>query len=297
MSVAVVVPVYNRPALVRRALASIAQQTHAAAQVIVVDDGSTDDTAASARAWLAEHAPFAWEVVTTPNGGPASARNAGARLVDPAHEFIAFLDSDDEWPEDFLAGCRAALAAHPEAVGAVANRQTIRDGAPYAYDHMASFAADPVLFVLEFGGGLVQCCVFRTRFYRLTGGFDSSWRTGEDGKMLIGLAMWGPFVHSQGSPVLVHQRSSHGEGGDAQSISLASARDFWIWADQMDRMIAALPREFRRQRYATICFIMAGRWTYTRRLLREGGLKTLGYRAKWRKTLWTWRSRRHARAS
>lgn len=293
--VAVVVPVHNRPTLVRRALASIAAQSLRPATVIVVDDGSTDETAESAREWLAGNAGFPWRVVTIRNGGPAAARNAGFEFVCHDHELVAFLDSDDEWPEDFLAAGAAALGRDPAAVGAVADRQTIRDGAPFVHDVMSVFTADPILFILEFGGGLVQCCLFRTDAVRKAGGFEARWRTGEDARLLFDLVLQGPFVHSAGAAVRIHQRSPEADARDAPSISLTSLKDHWIWADQMDRMIAALPPPVRRARHAAICRIMALRWTYTRMHLRDGGFWFLSLRARWRRRLWRWRDRRAAR--
>jgi len=297
MSVSVVIPVYNRPGLVRRALASVQAQSHPPAQVIVVDDGSQDDTAESARAWLAENARFDWKVITIPNGGPAAARNAGAAMIADDVAYVAFLDSDDEWPGDFLSGCMQRLGERPDVVGAVVDRQTWRDGVPYAFDDMNRFAADPFLFVLENGGGLVQCCVFRLSCFRKAGGFDALWRTGEDGKLLFDVAVQGPFLHSVGEPVIVHQRTATTVDGEAMSVSLASARDYWIWADQMERMIAALPKETRRERYDAICVTMLERWAVARRTLREGGLTLLACRAAWRRYLWKERRRFRRRLS
>jgi glycosyltransferase involved in cell wall biosynthesis len=291
MNVSVVIPVYNRPGLVRRALASVNAQSHPPVRVIVVDDGSQDDTARSARDWLMENARFDWDVITIPNGGPAAARNAGAARIAGDVGYVAFLDSDDEWPGDFLSGCVERLARRPDAVGAVADRQTLRDGVPHALDDMGRFAADPFLFVLENGGGLVQCCVFRLSSFRRAGGFDARWRTGEDGKFLFGVAVHGPFLHSSGKPVIVHQRTATTADGDAMSVSLASARDYWIWADQMERMIAALPKGTRRERYDAICVIMLERWMVAKLTLQADGLTLLAGRAAWRRFLWKKRRR------
>lgn len=290
--VAVVVPVYNRPTLVLRALASIVAQSRRPDTVIVVDDGSTDDTAASAREWLRLNAGFAWRVLTIANGGPAAARNAGLDLVCRDHHLIAFLDSDDEWPEDFIAAGAAALGLHPAAVGAVADRQTIRDGALFSHEVMSAFTTAPVLFVLEFGGGLVQCCLFRMAAVRRAGGFETRWRTGEDARLLFDLIPQGPFVHSPGAAVRIHQRTSAVESGDAPSMSLSSMRDHWVWSDQMDRLIRRLPRSIRLAHQARISRVMALRWTYTRRHLRDGGFWFLSLRARWRRMVWLRRERR-----
>jgi len=88
--VSVVIPTYNRAGEVSAAVASALSQTYRPIEVIVVDDGSTDDTEAEIRA-------FGREVVyiKQANGGAASARNRG--VAEARGEFIALLDSDDVW--------------------------------------------------------------------------------------------------------------------------------------------------------------------------------------------------------
>jgi CDP-glycerol glycerophosphotransferase len=92
--VSVVVPVYNVEPYLRACLESIARQTHGELEVIVVDDGSTDGSAAIARAFAAGDRRF--RVLSQPNGGLGNARNNGAE--DARGEFLAFVDSDDELP-------------------------------------------------------------------------------------------------------------------------------------------------------------------------------------------------------
>ncbi|HEY2324817.1 MAG TPA: glycosyltransferase family A protein, partial [Thermoanaerobaculia bacterium] len=109
--VSTIIPVYNRAALVREAVASVVAQTHRPIEIIVVDDGSTDDTAAVVDALAREHAGIL-RAVHIPNGGPGRAREAGRAL---AHgEFIQYLDSDDVLlPKKFELQV-AALRAHSE---------------------------------------------------------------------------------------------------------------------------------------------------------------------------------------
>ncbi|HEX8410281.1 MAG TPA: glycosyltransferase family 2 protein [Thermoanaerobaculia bacterium] len=90
--VTTIVPVYNRPAMLREALDSVLAQTHRPVEVIVVDDGSTDDTGAVADALAREHDGIV-RVVHIANGGPGAAREAGRQLA--RGEFIQHLDSDD----------------------------------------------------------------------------------------------------------------------------------------------------------------------------------------------------------
>ena len=104
--VSVVIPTYNRAGLLERALASIAQQSFPASEVLIVDDGSDDETLEM----VGERFP-AFEVLSQPNRGVSSARNRGIRAA--RHEWIALLDSDDEWTPDKLEAQIAALDAEP----------------------------------------------------------------------------------------------------------------------------------------------------------------------------------------
>ena len=90
--VSTVIPVHNRAALLQEAVASVLAQTYRPIEVIVVDDGSTDDTPEAARALVAQHAGEVF-VVHQPNAGPGMAREAGRRAA--RGEFIQYLDSDD----------------------------------------------------------------------------------------------------------------------------------------------------------------------------------------------------------
>src|SRR5262245_2294166 len=90
LPVSVVIQTYNRAHLVARAVENALQATQAGDEVIVVDDGSTDNTAAVL-------APYRDRIVYhhTTNGGAGRARNIGVHLA--RHPLVAFLDSDDEW--------------------------------------------------------------------------------------------------------------------------------------------------------------------------------------------------------
>jgi CDP-glycerol glycerophosphotransferase (TagB/SpsB family) len=92
--ISVVLPFYNNAALLGDCLTSIAAQTHRDLEVIMVDDGSTDGSAAIARAQAAADPRF--RLVSQPNGGPGSARNSG--LAAATGEFLAFVDADDLLP-------------------------------------------------------------------------------------------------------------------------------------------------------------------------------------------------------
>lgn len=95
-TLSVIIPTWNCAARLVGALDSVAAQTypHERIEALVVDDGSTDDTAERV-AEFASRSPFAVRYVRQANAGPAAARNHGLRLA--RGEVIAFLDADDAW--------------------------------------------------------------------------------------------------------------------------------------------------------------------------------------------------------
>jgi hypothetical protein len=89
--VTTIIPVYNRPQLLREAVASVLAQSYRPVEVIIVDDGSTDDTPRVAEELAAGHAEI--RLIRQQNSGPGAAREAGRQLA--RGEFIQYLDSDD----------------------------------------------------------------------------------------------------------------------------------------------------------------------------------------------------------
>jgi glycosyltransferase involved in cell wall biosynthesis len=92
--VSVVIPTYNRADLLPRAIDSALAQTAPPVEIIIVDDGSTDDTPAVVMRYAERHAGRV-RSLRIPNGGVARARNAG--IAAARSQWVALLDSDDEW--------------------------------------------------------------------------------------------------------------------------------------------------------------------------------------------------------
>jgi glycosyltransferase involved in cell wall biosynthesis len=106
--ISVIIPSYNSARFVGRAVQSALAQTFSPIEVIVVDDGSTDDTRRQLSHWNGDV-----RYIHQPNGGPSKARNRG---IDEARgELIAFLDSDDEWFPDKLTQQWECLKKNPGA--------------------------------------------------------------------------------------------------------------------------------------------------------------------------------------
>lgn len=106
MDVSVVIPCYNRAGIVGQAIGSVLNQTLPPKEVIVVDDGSTDESADVAASF-----GDSVKVIRTQNRGPSAARNTG--IAEARGEWVAFLDSDDFWVPDKLALQYEASKAFP----------------------------------------------------------------------------------------------------------------------------------------------------------------------------------------
>jgi len=92
----VIIPTYNRSGVVKEAVSCVLAQTEPDSEIIVVDDGSVDDTRAVIENLSDSRVSYFYKT----NGGPASARNFG--ISKARGKYIAFLDSDDFWPECYL---------------------------------------------------------------------------------------------------------------------------------------------------------------------------------------------------
>ena len=105
--ISVVIPAFNQAHFLRQAIDSVLAQTLTDYELIVVDDGSTDDTALVAASY-GDALHYLWQV----NGGLAAARNAGIRHA--SGRYIALLDSDDWWEPTLLATLYALAQCEPE---------------------------------------------------------------------------------------------------------------------------------------------------------------------------------------
>lgn len=112
--VSVVIPTYNRSGLLQDAIESVARQTYRPIELLVVDDGSTDDTdavLADARRRFGDDHAFRFRILAQQHAGAPAARNLG--LIESRGEFIQFLDSDDLLAPEKLAVCTRALGDAP----------------------------------------------------------------------------------------------------------------------------------------------------------------------------------------
>ena len=103
----VVIPLYNKGREIARTLGGVAAQTYTPLEVIVVDDGSTDD---SARVVEGLDLPGV-RLIRQPNGGVSAARNRG--IAEAKGDYIALLDADDYWKPEYLERVAALIGRYP----------------------------------------------------------------------------------------------------------------------------------------------------------------------------------------
>ncbi|MCW5983237.1 MAG: glycosyltransferase family 2 protein [Bryobacteraceae bacterium] len=163
-ALSVIMPACNAEQTIAAALDSVWRQTWQPAEVIVIDDGSTDGTA---RLLAASEGRI--RRLRQANAGPSAARNRGLELA--AGDAIAFLDADDLWPDFALETLLKHLMRNPDADivrGRVRNLWAT-DFAP------GGFELDEPVWAYNLGSA-----VFRRHVFATVGGFDPSMRSGED---------------------------------------------------------------------------------------------------------------------
>src|SRR5262245_23141860 len=135
-SVSVVIPCWRSARTIQRAVASVAAQSLAALEVVLVDDASGDDTLSVLNSIRAGCTQGWIKVIALPkNGGPGPARNAG---WDAARgEYVAFLDADDAWHPRKLELHIGWLMAHPEVVLSGHRSVLVKEGEPFAVEGIA----------------------------------------------------------------------------------------------------------------------------------------------------------------
>ena len=210
--VSVVIPVFNRARLVRRAIDSVLAQRIDGVELIAVDDGSTDGTAASLAAYR-----DAITVITQENRGVSAARNAGTARA--RGRYIAFLDSDDCWLPGKLAAQLSLFSANPEAQICQTDEIWIRNGVRVnpkrRHQKPSGWIFEPSLALCLVSPSAVM---MHRRLWEEMGGFDESLPACEDYDMWLRVSVRHP-VYFIPRPLIVKY------GGHDDQLSRMPALD------------------------------------------------------------------------
>lgn len=210
MLVSVIIPTFDRRALVREAVSSVLAQAGVDVELIVVDDGSTDGTADALEAEFGS----ALTVLRTGNRGVSAARNSG--VAASCGELIAFLDSDDTWLPGKLAA-QVAMFADPSVEICQTDEIWIRNGRR-VNPHRKHRKPEGDVFLASLGLCLISpsAVMLRRSLFERVGGFDEDLPACEDYDLWLRIARTTP-VHLVAKAYVVKR------GGHADQLS----RKFW----------------------------------------------------------------------
>lgn len=239
--ISVIMPCFNAETYIADAIESVFNQTYKTIQLIVVDDGSTDETPRILQKFN-NHIT----VIRQPNKGPGPARNRG--LIQAKGRFIAFLDADDCWREDCLERLHEKLVQNSAAL-AYCGWQNLGfsggRGKPYIPPDYEK--DDKVKAFLKSCPWPIHAALIRSSVLREVGGFDERWSTSMDYDLWLRLATFRKIVRVE--EVLAFYRHYAGERVTGNRWKVA--RNHWLiqkeFVQHHQKQVAHLGRERLRQ--------------------------------------------------
>ncbi len=221
-SVGVVIPVFNRPEMLERAVQSIQSKDGIDLQLVVVDDASTEDLSSVRSA--VENAGHRW-LSLDENSGPAYCRNAGVEVL--SSDWVCFLDSDDFWYPGKLEVQLAWHLENPSVRISQVEEQWHRDGGPVKKPaHWVQKGGNLFADSIERCSIGPSCVMMRRDLWDETGGFDPAFRVCEDYELWLRITADEEVGLIPGGPLISK------EGGHSDQLSfLVPAMDrFRVWA-------------------------------------------------------------------
>ncbi|MDL9978259.1 glycosyltransferase family 2 protein [Microbacterium sp. ASV49] len=243
-SVSVIVPLHNGAGFIVETISCVLGQTHPDIEVLIVDDGSTDDGLDRVRPLRRDPRV---SVAAKRWSGIADTRNAGLSLVDAASSYVLFLDQDDIIAPDLIETLFVLLSTHPEAVAAYAIADFIdADGRPL---HPGAFAGgmrtrrtavegalraiapdSPATFCELFVSNPIyppSGILIRKAALLEIGGFDPSYRVADDWDALVRLARLGPLIPLDEIKVGYRRHGANASGNTPLNVRETRA----VWAN------------------------------------------------------------------
>jgi glycosyltransferase involved in cell wall biosynthesis len=216
MRIAAIIPAYNSAHFLKGCIDSVLQQTCPLAEIIVVDDGSRDNTREIVESYPPDRVRYFWR----PNGGLSAARNTGVQQT--TSPWVGFLDADDRWEPRKIELQQKALAANPAAVLCYTGKLVaLPDGRRAIAD---AFPAGRLWPRMRYENNITPSTVIMRRdVLEAAGGFDEKLRACEDWDLWVRL---GP----QCKMVAVHEPVTWYRMSDS-SMSM-----------EIDRMLTAVTR-------------------------------------------------------
>ena len=202
--VSVITPAYNAARFLRDTIESVRAQTVTDWELLIVDDGSTDETVGIVQRYA--EADSRIRLLRQENAGPSAARNHGMRAARGA--FFAFLDSDDQWLPQFLEHQLEVFARYPDTVLVTANAYYL-GGPQNGQPRRPPSNGNPVLTlenIIQNDSAVFIMTVFRRAVFERIGGLDEGQWTSEDYDFWIRAALAGFVFRVSTQPLALYRR-------------------------------------------------------------------------------------------
>ena len=218
VKVSVVIPCYNSSAFLTETVQSVLAQTLRSFEVIVVDDGSQDETRTIVQSMMGAGSTCPMRLICQQRSGVAAARNRG--IAEAHGRYILPLDADDLIGPTMLEECACVLDAKPEVSVVYTDRQDFGDvdqvwtAGRYELDHLKYF------------NQIAYCSMFRKSMWEQVGGYRVNVTGFDDWDFWIASALLGFRASHVAKPLLKHRRHS--------------ASFMWRILDQYERLLAQI---------------------------------------------------------
>lgn len=293
--VAAIIPVYNRAKLAIEAIESVKAQTQSPHLLIVVDDGSTDDTADQIQAWFdANETPFDKQLIRQEKLGKAAACNNAAQLSKRLGcELLAFLDPNCLWPPDFLTEGTRVMTTSFDAIAVSADRKEVArnaksDNAGKLVKFDLGEHRSTLHFLLHGPPGTSNSLIRATAFHAI-GGYDANQVCCEDYQLALRLSLRGRWCYNPCEAVTVRNAGpAENESDEAKDRKLRTAQmmDTFLLDEAGAR---DLPEPPWRKRLGNLWFaagrdlLNLGRRTEAKQCFQRAyGLLPWHFRARWK---------------
>jgi len=285
----VVIPAFNAARTIGSSIRSVLQQTEQDFEIVIVDDGSTDDTSECARSFATDPRVRA---IAQRNKGPSAARNTG--LAAARGSYVSMLDADDLWLPEYLEVMGGALDANPDAAFAYTDAWVLDDQTGRIRRKPAMFYQRPprtvpdarAFFLLLLDRNFVYTSVtVRRSVLDEVGGYDEDLSTGEDWDLWLRIAGRGmrpvrppgvlaihrehPFSLANDTRTMtrniceVYRRFAEDPRVDAEARALAR-RQLDLWTRNLQRLEDPTLLVRLRRRAGAIKRRALSRWTWLR---------------------------------
>jgi len=209
MEISVIIPLFNKAPHIIRAIESVLTQTAPASEIIVIDDGSTDN-GSEIVASLASKNPII-KLISQDNKGASFTRNRGVELASSEH--VAFLDADDEWKPDYLAQIQRLYINFPDCGAYATSYEVIEENGDKSLPAAAGLPPAPWMgiipnyFKMLQGGNpfFTSSIVMPKTIFKNLGGFPIGVKRGEDRMLWTLLAVKYPIAYSPSRQVVYRQ--------------------------------------------------------------------------------------------